>query len=164
MSREDARLDCPRPECFGWLVKVVTADGNKLKCSDSNCRQTTIFSRRFGECSFCAGAIHVGDVLTHVDSPTRGYPIWVHVTCFMNPPQTLRTCLRCGAHVEEVDAIEDSTGILHRACLTEKRRRAMAEGSPVPTIVTPKLKKKPIDPKDLFPSPGATSSSSQDDA
>jgi hypothetical protein len=36
----------------------------------------------------------------------------------------------------------------------------MESGAPVPTILSPKPKKKPID----FSSPGATTSSSQDDA
>ncbi len=160
-SREDAGLDCPRPDCFGWLINITGPEGAKLRCSDPNCRQTTIFSKHHSLCAYCQEPIYVGDVLTHVDSPSRTYPLWVHVTCLVNPPQDLpKTCSRCGKDVKEKDAVEDSTGILHTACLPANRRRAMESGAPVPTILSPKLKKKPID----FSSPGATTSSSQDDA
>ena len=144
--RENIDIDCPDPNCMGWLSKVTTQFGAKLKCSEANCSRNCIFSKKVSECSLCLGVIRVGDVITHDDIQDTPYLPWVHITCFVCPPiKTVRTCERCSKEIEDDNFIDDGTAYLHNRCVPKKRKQAMEEGAVATPIRGPRINaKKPI--------------------
>ena len=141
-TRENINVDCPDPDCMGWLCKVTSNFGTKLKCSDERCGRNCIFSKKVSECLLCEGVIQVGDVITHDDSHDSAYVKWVHINCFVNPPtKQIRTCERCGTSIENEEFVDDGTGYLHEKCIRKKRKLAMETGACLTPIRAPKAKK-----------------------
>lgn len=137
---KDPQLDCPNPDCDGWLNLYGFAKDHKpayFQCSNKHhanvnlrCEQATIFSKRVGVCSACNKAIALRDIIT-----TSWDRTWVHLKCahiHTQPANIFAVCLRCKTNIyEETDADASSSGgvsgFVHVGCTKKRRLEVLAE-------------------------------------
>ena len=137
---DDIDLDCPHPQCGGWLMAYGDAESKKpsyLKCSNDFekdgikvCLQKTIFSKYRGICTYCNKPIRLKEIITSDDkvlAPVGASPRkWVHSKCFRSKPRMFAFCQRCRKIIETESAAEESicsgiSGYKHVKCPNKRK-------------------------------------------
>lgn len=127
-------LDCPSPDCDGWLVLFGTPTLPKatpvyFQCSNRNyaasrCFHPTIFSKKRGVCDLCAEGIQEKDIITQGWDRT-----WIHFRCAhrsVKPADVFAKCLRCELNISTENESQASRsggieGFVHKLCAKKKR-------------------------------------------